>query len=87
MACRFEPGRAAQGRERGAGINKSAITSLVDRMEAAGLVRRQPSKDDGRAVHLHATRSGLFKVAAARPILSNLNGGSRRVSTNGRSRR
>jgi DNA-binding MarR family transcriptional regulator len=55
------------------GINKSAITALVDRMETAGLVRRQPSQDDGRAVHLHATRSGLSKAAAARPILSSLN--------------
>jgi DNA-binding MarR family transcriptional regulator len=55
------------------GINKSAITALIDRMEAAKLVRRQPSEDDGREVHLHATPDGLAKSTAARPILARLN--------------
>jgi DNA-binding MarR family transcriptional regulator len=55
------------------GINKSAITALIDRMEAAKLVRRQPSNDDGRVVHLYATPEGLAKSAAARPILACLN--------------
>lgn len=55
------------------GVNKSAITALIDRMEAAGFVRRQPSNDDGRAVHLFATTAGLKKVAAARPVLARLN--------------
>ena len=55
------------------GINKSATSALVDRMEAAGLVRRRPSDDDGRAVHLVATCEGLAKTVAARPILARLN--------------
>jgi DNA-binding MarR family transcriptional regulator len=55
------------------GINKSAITGLIDRMAAARLVRRHPSDDDGRVVHLHATPEGLAKAAAARPILARLN--------------
>src|SRR5579863_8413109 len=55
------------------GVNKSAITALIDRMEAAAFVRRQPSNDDGRAVHLFATETGLKKAAAARPILARLN--------------
>ncbi len=55
------------------GINKSATTALVDRMAAAGLVRRQPSDEDGRAAHLTATAKGLAKAAAARPILARLN--------------
>src|SRR5262249_48832195 len=59
------------------GVNKSATTALIDRMEVAGLVRRQPSIDDGRAVHLFATaaglKTGLKKGVAARPILANLN--------------
>jgi DNA-binding MarR family transcriptional regulator len=55
------------------GINKSAITGLIDRMEAAKLVRRHPSDEDGRVVHLHATPEGLAKSAAARPILARLN--------------
>jgi DNA-binding MarR family transcriptional regulator len=55
------------------GVNKSATTALIHRMEVAGLVRRQPSNDDGRAVHLFATAAGLKKAVAARPILANLN--------------
>ncbi len=54
-------------------INKSAVTTLIDRMEAAGLVRRQPSDDDGRAMHLFATPAGSGKAGAARPILARLN--------------
>jgi DNA-binding MarR family transcriptional regulator len=55
------------------GVNASAITALIGRMEHAGLVRRQPSNDDQRAVHLFATTNGLAKAAAARPILARLN--------------
>ena len=49
------------------GVNASAITALIGRMEDAGLVRRQPSSDDQRAVHLFATANGVARVAAARP--------------------
>jgi DNA-binding MarR family transcriptional regulator len=55
------------------GVNKSAITALIDRMGEAGLVRRQPSTEDGRAVRLFATPEGLAKAAAARPLLARLN--------------
>jgi MarR family transcriptional regulator, organic hydroperoxide resistance regulator len=55
------------------GINASAITALIARMEDAGLVRRQGSAEDGRAVHLFATAQGLAKVATAKPILTRLN--------------
>ena len=54
-------------------INASAITGLIDRMEAAGLVRRQPSAEDERVIHLFATSAGLAKAAAARPIIARLN--------------
>jgi len=55
------------------GVNASAITALIGRMEDAGLVRRQPSNDDQRAIHLFATAGGLAKAAAARPVLARLN--------------
>jgi len=55
------------------GINKSATTTLVDRMEAAGLVERRPSREDGRAIYVLATREGRAKTIAARPILASLN--------------
>ena len=54
------------------GINKSAITALIDRMEEAGLVQREPSDNDGRAVCLFATPAGLRRARAARPILASL---------------
>jgi DNA-binding MarR family transcriptional regulator len=55
------------------GVNASAITALIGRMEDAGLVRRQPSNDDQLAIHLFATAGGLAKAAAARPVLARLN--------------
>ena len=55
------------------GVNASAITALVDRMEAAGLVQRKPSISDERAQLLFATAAGLKRAAAARPILGRLN--------------
>jgi DNA-binding MarR family transcriptional regulator len=55
------------------GINPSATTALIGRMEDAGLVRREVSGDDGRAVRIHATADGLGRAAAARPVLAKLN--------------
>ena len=55
------------------GVNASAITALIARMEDAGLVRRQASRDDQRAIHLFATASGRAKATAARPVLARLN--------------
>jgi DNA-binding MarR family transcriptional regulator len=55
------------------GVNASAITALIGRMEDGGLVRRQPSSHDQRAVQLFATTIGLAKAAAARPALARLN--------------
>ena len=55
------------------GINASAITALIGRMEDARLVRRQDSAEDGRAVHLFATVEGIAKAAAAKPVLARLN--------------
>ena len=72
------------------GINKSATTALVDRMEAAGLVKRRPSTDDGRAVQLVSTAEGIAKAVAARPVLASLNArltagfGERDIATIGR---
>ncbi len=67
------PGAMLKDIGEGLGVNASAITALVGRMEEAGLVRRQASDEDGRAVHLFATADGLAKAVAARPILSRLN--------------
>jgi len=67
------PGAMSKDVSEELGINASAVTALIGRMEDAGLVRRQPSDVDGRAAHLFATADGLAKVAGARPILARLN--------------
>jgi len=67
------PGAMLKEVSDGLGINASAITALIGRMEDAGLVRRRPSEDDGRAVHIFATADGLAKIAAVKPILTRLN--------------
>jgi MarR family transcriptional regulator, lower aerobic nicotinate degradation pathway regulator len=40
------------------GLDKSSVTGLIDRAERRGLVKRTPSRADGRAVHVSATSSG-----------------------------
>lgn len=67
------PGAMPKDVGEGLGVNASAITALIGRMEEAGLVRRQASDEDGRAVHLFATADGLARAVAARPILARLN--------------
>jgi DNA-binding MarR family transcriptional regulator len=39
-------------------ISRSGLTRLVDRLEAAGLVRREPSPDDRRGTVVAITREG-----------------------------
>lgn len=67
------PGAMPKDVGEGLGVNASAITALIGRMEEARLVRSQASDADGRAVHLFATADGLARAAAARPILARLN--------------
>jgi DNA-binding MarR family transcriptional regulator len=43
---------------RALGVGAAAISGLVDRMEAAGLVQRTPAPEDGRAVRLVLTDRG-----------------------------
>jgi len=45
-------------------LTQSAVTELVQRAEAAGLVRREASKADGRVVHLSLTDDGLARLSA-----------------------
>lgn len=50
-------------------LTQSAVTELVQRAEAAGLVARSPSKEDGRVVHLSLTPLGERKLAAVHAAL------------------
>ena len=45
----------------GVGSNNAAITGLVERMEAAGLVKRRSMSSDGRAKSIHLCTQGLVK--------------------------
>lgn len=45
------------------GLEKSTMSGLVDRAEARGLLAREPSADDGRAIEVFLTKDGL-KLAA-----------------------
>jgi DNA-binding MarR family transcriptional regulator len=46
-------------------LTKSGITSLVDRMEAAGLIERRPDPKDRRATRIHLTSTGEQALAQA----------------------
>jgi DNA-binding MarR family transcriptional regulator len=50
-------------------LTQSAVTELVQRAEAAGLVERSPSREDGRVVHLSLTQLGSQKRAAVHGAL------------------
>ena len=39
-------------------LAQSSVTELVARVEQAGLVRREPSSEDGRVVYLRLTKAG-----------------------------
>jgi MarR family transcriptional regulator, organic hydroperoxide resistance regulator len=40
------------------GLKQSTLTSLLDRLERAGLVRREANPDDGRSFLIHISRRG-----------------------------
>lgn len=48
--------------------SKSGLTRVIDRMEQAGLVRRERIEDDRRVVLVHATDEGLAALRASRRI-------------------
>jgi DNA-binding MarR family transcriptional regulator len=48
--------------------SKSGLTRVIDRMEEAGLVRRERPRDDRRVVLVYATPAGLEALHAARRV-------------------
>lgn len=48
-------------------LSKSGLSRLVDRLEAAGHVRREPCPDDARGVNAVLTRAGLQALEDAVP--------------------
>ena len=62
------PHRASALAER-VGVSRPTLTSLVDGLETAGLLRRVPVPTDRRGVDLEATEAGLAAVERADQIL------------------
>ena len=49
-------------------LSRSGLTRLVDRMQADGLVRREPSPDDARGTFTILTERGLQRLRRAAPV-------------------
>ena len=67
----------ASGIARALGLSSSAVTALIDRLEAAGLVGRVPSPDDRRSVLVELRKKGRVRLArlqlvAGAPLLAAL---------------
>jgi MarR family transcriptional regulator, organic hydroperoxide resistance regulator len=55
------------------GLNESAVTGMVGRLTAMGLVRREPSPSDGRAWSITLTAEGETALKQFRTVLDSLN--------------
>jgi DNA-binding MarR family transcriptional regulator len=53
-------------------LNKSAVSGMIQRLERAGLVAREPNAKDARAVRLHLTREGHEARRRAAPVFRTL---------------
>lgn len=49
-------------------LSKSGLTRLIDRMEAAGLVRREPAPDDARGTIAAITPAGRAALRRSAPV-------------------
>jgi MarR family 2-MHQ and catechol resistance regulon transcriptional repressor len=45
----------------------SNLTTVIDNLERAGLVRRERDVDDRRVIHVHLTEAGRVKIEAILP--------------------
>lgn len=48
-------------------LSRSGLTRLIDRLQAEGLVRREPSRDDARGTNTVLTSAGLHRLRQAAP--------------------
>jgi MarR family transcriptional regulator, organic hydroperoxide resistance regulator len=56
------------------GVDNSAMTGLVDRLEKTGLVRRQAKQEDRRALLIRITPEGRDEAGRAAKIIHGVNG-------------
>lgn len=55
------------------GVDKSAMTRLVDRLEKAGLVKRRVDPENRRAISILLTPAGRREAAAALTVIKRIN--------------
>jgi DNA-binding MarR family transcriptional regulator len=66
-------GDSAQALTCAAGTDAGAMTRLLDRLEAKGLIERERSRADRRVVQLHLTDAGREVVRHIPPVLADVN--------------
>lgn len=49
-------------------LSRSGLTRLIDRLQAEGLVSREPSPDDARGTFTVLTAAGVSRLRAAAPV-------------------
>lgn len=79
FAVQDEPGVTQQQLARTLGLRESAVTGLVARLTAAGLLSRRPHPRQHRAVVLELTDDGAVALRAARPEIDRFNAEMRSV--------
>jgi DNA-binding MarR family transcriptional regulator len=67
-----EPGLSAADVARAMGTTPQAANLLIARMEAEGLVERQPHPTHGRILEVYATDEGLRRFKQAKPFIRRL---------------
>ncbi|MDC0766806.1 MarR family winged helix-turn-helix transcriptional regulator [Streptomyces sp. HD] len=72
-AVRDEPGISQQRLARVLGLRESAVTGLVGRLTAAGLVAKRAHPREHRAVVLELTADGAAALDAAQPEVDRFN--------------
>ena len=55
-----------------AGLTRQAITMIVDELEQAGVVRREPDPEDGRAKRIVYTEAGLRSFDESRSRIADI---------------
>jgi DNA-binding MarR family transcriptional regulator len=51
-------------------LSRGGLTKLADRLEAAGLLRREPAEDDGRGLYVTLTKTGEDMLRRIWPVYS-----------------
>lgn len=74
-----QPGITQQRLARTLGLRESAVTSLVARLDAAGLITRHPHPSEHRAVVVRLSERGADTLRAARPEIDRFNAELRAV--------